>query len=242
MSGREIPAFQRYFTASPCFWKCPFGWRERQRGLWWEPAPGGSPGQEFGAGTPRRPAALAPAGAALGAGTVPFVWRIKLALLLSLSLFQQFLPPLSLGSGKHSCPGTAKENTHRRDTRGPGPAGTWWQRRGGRDGCGTAASRDGRHSRVWDTASSTSHRNPFPWGTPASHPSTHLRSLGGPNSSQRVQGQGVSPLCVPSLCPAGEALPRVPPISMESFSDGSGAPTCSPGFIFPACFQLFALR
>lgn len=60
-------------------------------------------------------------------GHCPLFQRIKLVLLLSLSLFQQFLPPLSLGSGKHSCLGAAKQNMHQRDTKGWGLAAPWWQ-------------------------------------------------------------------------------------------------------------------
>lgn len=42
-------------------------------------------------------------------GHWPLFRRIKLALLLSLSLFQQFLPPLSLGSGETFLPGGCQE-------------------------------------------------------------------------------------------------------------------------------------
>jgi len=82
----------------------------------------GGSGQEFGAGAPAASAFLAlpalpsPGLRAAGSRTSPrrlghwpLFRRIKLALLLSLSLFQQFLPPLSLGSGETFLPGGCQE-------------------------------------------------------------------------------------------------------------------------------------
>lgn len=82
----------------------------------------GGPGQEFGAGTAAVAAFLAlpvlpsPGLRAAGSRTSPrrlghwpLFRRIKLALLLSLSLFQQFLPPLSLSSRETFQPGGCQE-------------------------------------------------------------------------------------------------------------------------------------
>lgn len=82
----------------------------------------GVPGQEFGAGTPTAaafvalPALPSPGLPSAGSQTSPrrlghwpLFRRIKLALLLSLSLFQQFLPPLSLSSGETFLPGGCQE-------------------------------------------------------------------------------------------------------------------------------------
>lgn len=82
----------------------------------------GVPGQEFGAGTPTAaafvalPALPSPGLPSAGSPTSPrrlghwpLFRRIKLALLLSLSLFQQFLPPLSLSSGETFLPGGCQE-------------------------------------------------------------------------------------------------------------------------------------
>lgn len=99
---------------------------------------GACAGQGWGLRAPRqqlrlcpRPPALAPAApgaaAALGQGHCALFGGIKLVLLLSLSLFQQSLPP-------HSCPGAARKNTTAGTRRDGG-----WQQSGARDGCGTAA-------------------------------------------------------------------------------------------------------
>lgn len=96
---------------------------QQEGDLWWEPGmAGGGSGQEFGAGPPAVAAFLAlPALPSPGLRTAgsrtsprrlghwPLFRRIKLALLLSLSLFQQFLPPLSLGSGETFLPGGCQE-------------------------------------------------------------------------------------------------------------------------------------
>lgn len=81
----------------------------------------GVSGQEFGARAPvaaflALPALPSPGLRAAGSRTSPrrlghwpLFQRIKLALLLSLSLFQQFLPPLSLGSRETFLPGGCQE-------------------------------------------------------------------------------------------------------------------------------------
>lgn len=117
---RDIPALWGYFptllcshshaSSSPCSRRArrwPRG--DFGAGIW-----GRGPSATTTAGSSsdsRRSPALASALPAAGSwnsprclGHCPLFRRIKLALLLSLSLFQQFLPPLLLGSGKHSCP------------------------------------------------------------------------------------------------------------------------------------------
>lgn len=105
-------------------------------------------GQEFGAGAPAAAAFLAlpalpsPGLCAAGSRTSPrrlghwpLFRRIKLALLLSLSLFQQFLPPLSLGSRETFLPGGCQEKYPPEGHAGMGTGSTMVAG----DGCGTAA-------------------------------------------------------------------------------------------------------
>lgn len=167
---------------------------QQEGDVWWEPGmAGGGSGQEFGAGPPAVAAFLAlhalpsPGLRTAGSRTSPrrlghwpLFRRIKLALLLSLSLFQQFLPPLSLGSGGNipawGLPRKIPTGGTRRDGDWQHHGGRGWPWDRGSPGMGIAPRlRVGAHfaSRkspfpAWDTGNSSHQRDGWlvvPWVT-----------------------------------------------------------------------------